>query len=557
MGHPIVGEPDEAKWWRNACVYQVYLRSFKDADGDGNGDINGLRQELGHIASLGCDAIWLNPIFRSPQRDHGYDIADYRDIDPMYGTLEDFDTLLKDAHSRGLKILMDIVPNHCSDRHCWFQEAIRAEPGSPARHRFHFAPGRGARGEGTPNNWQSVFGGPAWSRVRGSADGEWYLHAFDSSQPDFNWRNEEVREEFDSILKWWFDRGVDGFRIDVAHGLVKADPIPRGEVSNSGSAEGLWNQPEIHEIYRRWRAIANGYAPKRYLIGEVWVSDPCSFRNYTAEDELHQAFAFDFLVQPWIAARLRSAIDKGIGLASEAEGPAWTLANHDVHRAVTRYGQEQVDEEPVPDDMLASARKTGPVDVALGTKRAGAALALMAALPGTIYVYQGEELGLTEHLELAPCERQDPIWYRTGGTQIGRDGCRIPMPWKRGAHSLGFSEQAWSDPWLPQPKTYEGMTRDEEALNPHSMFALYRRFLQARNERRRSIPHLEWLPLEQTDALAFDNGAFVCVTNTGATAIPFGRIGGLGAVIARSDHSERDLIEGDSTVWFERLPTEG
>ena len=349
----------------------------------------------------------------------------------------------------------------------------------------------------------------------------------------------------------------DGFRIDVAHGLVKADPIPRGEVSNSGSAEGLWNQPEIHEIYRRWRAIANGYAPKRYLIGEVWVSDPCSFRNYTAEDELHQAFAFDFLVQPWIAARLRSAIDKGIGLASEAEGPAWTLANHDVHRAVTRYGQEQVDEEPVPDDMLASARKTGPVDVALGTKRAGAALALMAALPGTIYVYQGEELGLTEHLELAPCERQDPIWYRTGGTQIGRDGCRIPMPWKRGAHSLGFSEQAWSDPWLPQPKTYEGMTRDEEALNPHSMFALYRRFLQARNERRRSITHLEWLPLEQTDALAFDNGAFVCVTNTGATAIPFGRIGGLGAVIARSDHSERDLIEGDSTVWFERLPTEG
>lgn len=497
------------------------------------------------------------PHFPFPQRDHGYDIADYRDIDPMYGTLGEFDSLLEEAHSLGLKILMDIVPNHCSDQHRWFKEAMRAEPGSPARQRFHFEPGRGPRGEGTPNNWRSVFGGPAWSHVRGSVDGEWYLHAFDSSQPDFNWRNEEVREEFDSVLKWWFDRGVDGFRIDVAHGLVKADPIPRGEVSNSGSAEGLWNQPEIHEVYRRWRRIANDYEPKRYLVGEVWVADPPSFRHYTAEDELHQAFAFDFLVQPWIAARLRNAIDKGIGLASEVEGPAWTLANHDVHRAVTRYGQEQVDEEPVPDDMLASARKTGPVDLALGTKRAGAALALMAALPGTIYVYQGEELGLTEHLELAPSERQDPIWYRTGGMQIGRDGCRIPMPWKRGAPSLGFSEQARNEPWLPQPKTYEAMTRDEEALNPHSMLALYRRFLRARNERRYSITHLKWLPLHRDDALAFDNGAFVCVTNTGSEPIPIEQIGELGDVIARSDDSRRHLIEGNSTVWFQRLPAEG
>lgn len=544
-------------WWRNIVVYQVYMRSYKDSNGDGNGDINGLRSRLRHIVDLGCDAIWLNPIYASPQKDHGYDIADYRDIDPMYGTLDDFDALVDDVHRLGLRIFMDIVPNHCSEQHPWFQRALSANPGSQTWKRFIIREGRGEGGRIPPNSWRSVFGGAAWSAMPSAeAPRFWYLHAFDSSQPDFNWSDDEVRAEFEDVLRWWFDRGVDGFRIDVAQGLVKADPIPGCDDGARIGEEGLWDQPGVHDVYRSWRRVARSYEEERYLVGEVWVGDPEAFSRYVAPDELHQAFAFDLLVQPWIARRLRAAIDKGLMEASSQNGPAWTLANHDVHRAVTRYGQKQYDEDPRTEDMLASARKTGPVDIALGTRRAGAAFALMSALPGSVYVYQGEELGLTEHLELKPSERQDPIWYRTEGRQIGRDGCRIPMPWKRSTPSLGFSDQAESDPWLPQPRNYEEMTRDAEDSNPRSMLALYRRFLRARRECRHDITHLEWLPIDQPDALAFDNGAFICVTNIGAEALPFERIGAHGAVIARSDDSESDCIEGDSTVWFEHHPDE-
>lgn len=542
----------EASWWRNASIYQVYLRSYKDSNGDGNGDLNGLRAELEHIVALGCDALWLNPIYRSPQCDHGYDVADYRAIDPMYGTLADFDHFLREAHELGLRVVMDIVPNHCSHQHPWFREALAASPDSTARARFLFERGRGENGELPPNSWESLFGGSAWTEVVGEGVKSWYLHAFDSSQPDFNWRNEEVRAEFDSILRWWFDRGVDGFRVDVAHGLVKSDPIPRGEKEQVGTVDAQWDHPGVHAIYRRWRRIANSYSDPRYLIGEVWASNDRAYARYVANDELHQTFAFDLLVQPWIAKRLRAAIDKGLAQGSKTNGPAWTLANHDVHRAVTRYGQEQVDDEPLPEAMIESARRKGSVDRGLGTKRAGAALALMAALPGTIYLYQGEELGLSEHLDLKPTERQDPIWHRSGGKEIGRDGCRIPMPWTKCSPTFGFSEKATAPPWLPQPECYGATTRDEEREDPDSMLSLYRRILSIRRKRRDEIDRLEWIPLEEADALAFDNGAFICVTNTGKRSIPATALGSVGPIVARSDRSDGHLIEADSTVWFER-----
>lgn len=541
----------ESPWWRNASVYQVYLRSYKDSDGDGNGDLNGLRSELMHIAELGCDAIWLNPIYRSPQRDHGYDIADYRDIDPMYGALEDFDALVADAHRLGLRIIMDIVPNHCSDRHPWFQHALAAESGSPERERFLFVGADGEKGDEPPNSWQSVFGGSAWSRAE-RADGSrcWYLHTFDSSQPDFNWRNPEVRREFHDVLRWWFDRGVDGFRIDVAHGLVKTSPLPidEGELGE----DGLWDQPEVHEIYRSWRGVAREYEEEKYLVGEVWVGDSRAFGRYVAEDELHQAFAFDLLVQPWIARRLRAAIDKGLMEASPQNGPAWTLSNHDVHRAVTRYGQEQFDEDPEPSDMLASARHTGPVDEALGTLRARAAFLLLAALPGTLYLYQGEELGLFEYLDLPAGRRQDPIWRRTRGEQLGRDGCRIPMPWNAHTATLGFGVEGEQSPWLPQPEGYAKLARDSQDKDPLSMLALYRRALHLRKERIAAIDGVRWLDAAEPELLAFDNGAFICVTNTGDEAIPLSVLNPVGTPLLRTAGGDVETIERNSTSWFER-----
>lgn len=546
----------EQPWWRNAAVYQVYLRSYKDSDGDGNGDLNGLRMELRHIAELGCDALWLNPIYLSPQRDHGYDIADYRSIDPMYGTLDDFDCLVAEAHELGLRVIMDVVPNHCSDQHPWFQQALASNDGGPERSRFIIERGEGQTGAQVPNGWQSVFGGSAWRPIRSdSTPTYWYLHTFDAAQPDFNWRNPEVREEFESILTWWFDRGVDGFRIDVAHGLVKAHPLPRASSMRTeqllAEDQGLWNQPEVHDIYRQWRRIACDYPEEKYLVGEVWVADPKQFSRYVADDELHQAFAFDLLVQPWIAHRLKAAIDKAIAQNSRANGPAWTLNNHDVHRAVTRYGQEQYDQAPQPDDMLASARHTGPVDVVLGTRRARAAFALLAALPGTLYLYQGEELGLSEHLDLAPEQRQDPIWIRSKGEQLGRDGCRIPLPWSPHTPTLGFSDCPNAAAWLPQPENYGQLTRDAQQTEPDSMLTLYKRLLCLRKELSDSVSYVEWIDTDDPQLLAFDNGAFICLTNTSDDdlTVPVDMID---RVLISTQEADDRTIPANSTLWVLR-----
>lgn len=535
--------------WANAVVYQVYLRSFRDADGDGIGDLAGLTAELDEIASLGCDAIWLNPCYASPQRDHGYDIADYRSIDPVYGDLADFDAMVSRAHELGLRVLMDMVANHCSADHAWFRAALATAPGSPQRDRFVFRDGRGRDGSQPPNNWQSVFGGSAWTRVTepdGSA-GQWYLHAFDSSQPDFNWRDPDVATEFLDVLRFWFDRGVDGFRVDVAHGNVKAAGLP--DNPDSGHNYAMWDQPEVHDIYRAWRALGESYDPPRFFVGEVWLPSQHLLADYLRSDELHQAFDFGLLVQPWDACRMREAIDAGLRAAGRSV--AWTMSNHDVHRAATRYGQEQRLEAPPPTDMISAARRHGPVDVGLGRRRATAAAGLMLALPGSAFLYQGEELGLPEVFDLPDDARQDPIWVRSGGAEVGRDGCRVPLPWSEEGSNFGFSPVGGVAAWLPQPDWFAGYARARQHGDSGSTLSRYRNFLAARRDLFAPGEPFRWLAGGPEGVLAFVRGSGACVVNFNDQPCQVPASWSLGRVVVATAATEPPILPPNSTSWFQ------
>ncbi|MEO8518585.1 MAG: glycoside hydrolase family 13 protein, partial [Dermatophilaceae bacterium] len=475
------GSPPDSPWWRSAVIYQIYPRSWADSDGDGMGDLPGVEARLPYLRDLGVDAVWLSPFYTSPQADAGYDVADYRNVDPIFGTLSDAETLVAAAHRLGLKIIVDLVPNHSSDEHAWFRAALEAQPGSPERERYVFRDGLGPTGDLPPNNWQCVFGGSAWSRVSSDSDpdGQWYLHLFDVKQPDFNWDNPEVRAEFEDVLRFWLDRGVDGFRVDVANALVKEAGLPDWDeqVHMLGDHESeptqrderqppMWDQDGVHEIYRAWRRILNSYNPidaegysgdnDRILCGEAWVDSQERIARYVRSDEMHQAFNFEFLKTQWRAGDLRDDITSSLTSADSVGAPTtWVLSNHDVVRHTSRLGL------PVGTKRPNGIGIGDPQpDAVLGLRRARAATALMLALPGSAYVYQGEELGLPDSTDMPDDLRQDPTWPRSGHTERGRDGCRVPMPWEGDRPSYGFGPTGLT--WLPQPASYAALAVDRQ-----------------------------------------------------------------------------------------------
>lgn len=541
---PAAGE--DAPWWQTAVVYQVYIRSFADGSGDGIGDIAGLTARLPYLAALGIDAVWINPWYPSPMADAGYDVADYRDIEPSYGTLADAEAFIAEAHGLGIKVILDIVPNHTSDLHRWFVAARNCDP--QARERYLFRPGRGPDGELPPNDWQSVFGGPAWTRV---SDGNWYLHLFAPAQPDLNWEHPEVRAEFEDVLAFWFDKGVDGFRVDVAHGLVKAPGLPdRGGVSKGvhhNDAHPAWDQDGVHDIYRGWRAVANRYAPERIFIAEAWVPSNERLARYLRPDELHTAFQFDFLRAPWRATSLRSVIDDAIdGAASVGAPPTWVLSNHDVPRTVTRYSRSQ------PTDLIESEWERArwlaeTADHDQGRRRARAATLLQLALPGTSYIYQGEELGLEEVEDLPDEVRQDPTWVQSGFTDVGRDGCRVPIPWADTVVPYGFSPSgATSTTWLPQPPHWGAHTVEVQEADPDSFLNLYRAALSARPLLWEQGAEVHWLDLPQ-DVLAFVRGTSQCWVNTGSADVELPE--GISVVVGSVPGISRHLPP-DAAAWL-------
>ncbi len=537
LPHPLPAEPDAAPWWRSAVIYQIYPRSFADANGDGMGDLNGVRAHLDYLRDLGVDALWLSPFYPSPQADAGYDVSDYRDVDPIFGTLADAVAMIDEAHQRNLRVIIDIVPNHTSDHHAWFQQALAAAPGSRERDRYLFRNGRGENGELPPNNWRSVFGGPAWQRV---PDGQYFLHLFTPEQPDLDWTNPEVVAEFQDVLRFWLDRGVDGFRIDVAHGLAK-DPdltdLPDGpeglvlRASDSG-AHPHWDQDAVHEVYRGWRRVVDAYAGDRAFVAEAWVPNPERFALYLRPDELHTAFNFDFLSAGWDAVKLRAAIDHTLTELGKVGAPAtWVLSNHDVVRHVTRFGGQ-----------------------ALGLARARAASLLELALPGGAYVYQGEELGLEEITDMPDELRQDPVFFQTNGARVGRDGCRVPLPWSGSEPPFGFGPSG--TPWLPQPASWAGLTAAAQDGVPGSTLELYRAALSLRRSRTAlGDGRMAWIPGTPPGLLAFTRDpGFACVVNVTDDPLPLPAVlAGASVLLASTPGAvAQGELAGNASVWLGR-----
>ncbi|WP_435177219.1 glycoside hydrolase family 13 protein [Actinacidiphila sp. bgisy145] len=533
-------------WWRDAVIYQVYPRSFADGNGDGMGDLPGITARLPYLRDLGVDAVWLSPFYASPQADAGYDVADYRAVDPMFGTLTDADDLVRAAHALDLRVIVDVVPNHCSDQHEWFRQALHEGPGSAARDRFHFRPGKGEHGELPPNDWESIFGGPAWTRVTepDGTPGEWYLHLFAPEQPDFNWNHRAVHDEFRSVLRFWLDLGIDGFRIDVAHGLVKADGLPDighgGQVALLGTAAmPYFDQDGVHDIYRDWRRILDEYGPvgeaggqERIAVAEAWTPTIERAARYLRPDELHQAFNFEYLTAGWGADTLREVIDRSLEAMGAVGAPAtWVLSNHDVTRHATRLGNlpplTAGQAPPAPPTQLRT-----PGDRELGLRRARAATLLMLALPGSAYLYQGEELGLPDVTDLPDEVRQDPSFFRAAGQDGFRDGCRVPIPWSGDTAPYGFGPVAGGPSWLPQPPEWAGLSVEAQTGDPDSTLELYRSALAVR----RAHPALgagtevTWLDAPE-GVLAFrrdaPGGAFVCTVNPTASPVRLPRPGRL------------------------------
>ena len=561
---PASHPPD---WWRSAVIYQIYPRSFADGNGDGIGDLAGIRSRLPYLADLGVDAVWISPWYPSPMKDAGYDVSDYRGIDPAFGTLAEGEALITETHRLGLLILLDIVPNHTSDQHPWFQQALSAGPGSAERDRYIFRDGRGPGGDQPPNDWISQFGGPAWTRVTepDGRPGQWYLRLYAPEQPDLNWQNSQVRAEFEAILRFWFDRGVDGFRIDVAHGLAKADGLPdRGDlpwplppvledagahsVADEDDVHPHWDRAAVHEIYRTWRKIADSYPDRRVFVAEAWVNRPHRLARYVRSDELHTAFNFDFLNTPWRAHLLHRTIDRTVAaLGRVGAPPTWVLSNHDVVREVSRLARPQPDQ---PGRLWLEDLLPLPADYELGTRRARAAVLLMLALPGGAYIYQGEELGLPEVEDLPDGARQDPVFEQTGRKRRGRDGSRVPLPWSGDRPPYGFSPAgATRPPWLPQPADWADLTVAAQDDQAGSMLALYRQALRIRAD----LPALgdggmRWRESPVGTLVFAREPGFCCLANVSAdpVAVPEASTPILGSGPLTSD----GRVPADTTVWL-------
>jgi alpha-glucosidase len=531
-------------WWRDAVVYQVYVRSFADANSDGTGDLAGVLDRLPYLRDLGVDALWFNPWYPSPMADSGYDVADYRAVDPQFGTLEQAEQLIARAADLGIRTIVDIVPNHVSNQHPWFQAALAADPGDVSRARFWFRPGAGERGELPPNNWRSIFGGAAWTRTK-DADGrpgEWYLHLFASEQPDLNWTHPDVWREHEDVLRFWFDRGVAGIRIDSAALLVK-DPALADETEAAEPPHPFTDRDDLHDIYRDWRRVADSYPEPRVLVGEVWLPDTARFARYLRPDELHTAFNFDFLSCPWDPQALRASIDMTLAAHAPVGAPAtWVLASHDVTRTVTRYGRADT-------SFSFQAKREGtPTDLALGTRRARAAALLTMALPGSLYIYQGEELGLPEVEDIPAERRQDPMYFRSGGVDPGRDGCRVPLPWTGTEPPYGFSPSAEHRSWLDQPRDWASYTVAAESGDPASMLSLYRSGLHLRRSRLAFGDGFAWLPIRD-DVLAFTRGPnLACFVNLGATSLELPENT---TVLLSSSQLDAGRLPQDTAVWLD------
>lgn len=565
-------------WWRDAVIYQIYPKSWADADGDGFGDARGVRERLAYLAELGIDAIWFSPFYRSPDNDGGYDVAEYRDIDPRFGSLAEVEALVQDAHAVGIKVLIDLVPNHTSSEHRFFQAALATAPGSPEWARYHVLPGRGEQAELPPNNWECVFSGDAWSPIldeEGAATGYWYLHLFDRTQPDVNWEHPDIQLEFDQTIRFWLDRGIDGFRIDVAHGLAKAPGLPDSagalDVLDADGRlvdvvpEPFWDQPAVHAVYRHWRSIAEEYAPARIFVGEIWVATAARLAAYLRPDELHTGFNFPFLKANFRGTELRQVIDESLANDGAVGAPTtWVIENHDVPRAVNRYALNDRGLTALPEEhgtrLENRIHQTPLTDASerVGRDRARAAMLLMLGLPGSAYIYQGQELGLDEVIEIPDFERQDPAWFRSGGTDGLRDGCRVPLPWKQQGTSFGFAPEG-ARAWLTQPHRWAQLAVDVQDSDPVSTLSLTRKALGLR----RAEPAMGEGPIVWrddldlgADVLAFERpGAegVLVVTNTGDASVEVPNAGGI--LVSSQLPLERTpsnalVVPPNCTVWL-------
>ena len=541
---------NDKNWWRQAAIYQIYPRSFADNDGNGIGDLKGVTAKVDYLASLSLDAVWLSPFYPSALADGGYDVDDYRNVDPKLGTLADFDEMLVALHGAGIRVFVDIVPNHSSNLHQWFKDAIAAEPGSSERARYIFRDGRGASGEIPPTDWPSHFAPSAWTHEStwGGKHNQWYMHWFAPEQPDWNWDNPEIEADFLTTLKFWADRGVDGFRVDVAHALKKdlSEPLRMRatmEYEAPQTLDGtgiLMDRNEVFEVYRSWRKLFNTYDPPRVAVAEANVH-PSRMPLYASEETLGQSFDFRFIDAAFSARTYKDCVSQSLELAKKNNSSTtWTLGNHDQMRYATKLGLHPIVDR---NEWLLSNGQSHPVDFEIGTRCSVAGNLFILALPGCTYIYQGDELGIHEVADIPVDQIQDPVYLRNLKQAKGRDGARVPLPWTRGGTNFGFGA---GTPHLPQPQWFGDFSVEAESGVAGSPLEIFRKALKLRRELQ-CAEEITWHQTSSEDVLHFSRpNGWNCITNFKAHkySLPAGE------VILSSSPIVDGKISAGTTVWF-------